>query len=72
MPNAGDPPPVPDGFDLVTWFDLSPLRPDEFDRANARRWSEVAACRAAYEMGIRDAIAEQHAYRHALALEPQA
>lgn len=56
----------------MTWFDLSPLRPDEYDRTTARRWAEVRACRVAYEQGIQDAVSEQHAYKHALALEPQA
>lgn len=37
------------------WFDLSPLRPDEWARTRARPWREAAMLRSAYREGY-DAV----------------
>jgi len=34
------------------WFDLSPLRPDEWLNANAEIWNEAQQLRYAYESGV--------------------
>ena len=41
------------------WFDLSPLRPDEWARTNYRRWVEAEALRAAYREGF-DGARDEH------------
>ncbi len=46
----------------MIWYDLSPMRPDDYARTSARRWTEAVACRSAYEEGTRDAAREGAAY----------
>lgn len=43
------------------WFDLSPLRPDEWARTSYRRWVEAETLRAAYQRGYADAKDEHNA-----------
>jgi hypothetical protein len=42
----------------MTWYDLSPMRPDDFARTNVFRWREAVACRGAYERGVQNATQE--------------
>jgi hypothetical protein len=58
LATAGEPVAKPEGFDLVTWYDLSPLRPDEYMRTVAYRWQEAMALRNAYQIGVDDATRE--------------
>lgn len=51
-------PPRPAGLDWVMWFDLSPLRPDEWAETDAARWIEAVQLRTAYQAGIEDAKGE--------------
>lgn len=51
----------PEELDLVLWYDLSSMRPDEFARTNARRWTEAVRVRKAYLDGFQDADAEHAA-----------
>lgn len=44
---------------LAKWFDLSPMRPDEWAVTNARRWNEAMQLRIAYDAGVEDARAEK-------------
>lgn len=37
------------------FYDLSPMRPDEFGRQRARRWTEAMQCRIAANEGIEQA-----------------
>lgn len=37
------------------FYDLSPMRPDEFGRQRARRWTEAMQCRVAAQEGIEQA-----------------
>lgn len=48
----------------MTWYDLSPMRPDDYAQANARRWTEAVTCRSAYDEGVRDAAREGEAYKN--------
>lgn len=43
------------------WFDLSPMRPDEYMRQDAQRWNEAVILRNAINEGIADAQGDQHA-----------
>lgn len=47
----------------MTWYDLSPMRPDDYARTNARRWTEAMACRSAFDEGMRDAAREGEAFK---------
>jgi hypothetical protein len=40
------------------WFDLSPLRPDEYMRMDARLWTEAVVLRNAANEGLQDAHSE--------------
>lgn len=51
-------PPRPAGMDWVMWFDLSPMRPDEWAETDAARWNEAMQLRAAYQAGVEDAKGE--------------
>lgn len=51
--------PAPPELDLVLWYDLSPMRPDEYAATNAWRWTEAVTLRAAFEQGKRDAHHEK-------------
>lgn len=43
---------------MTTWYDLSPMRPDEFARTTVFRWREAVALRSAYEKGVQMATHE--------------
>jgi len=43
------------------WYDLTPMRPDEYANTNARRWLEAVALRRAGQDGIEQAAAEKRA-----------
>lgn len=40
------------------WYDLSPMRPDEHAKTDARRWVETTALRQAGNDGIQEATDE--------------
>lgn len=46
---------------MALWFDLSPMRPDEWARTDAQRWRTAIAMRNAYHAGERDAEGEAKA-----------
>lgn len=58
LPNAGEVVAKPEGWDLVMWFDLSPMRPDDHANTQARRWLETTTLRAAGERGRQEATDE--------------
>jgi hypothetical protein len=60
LPGAGERPAIPEDLDLVLWYDLSPMRPDEYMRQNAWRWQEAVTLRSAYLEGKEDATREKH------------
>lgn len=64
LATAGDPVPKPEGLDLIAWYDLSPMRPDEYAHTNARRWTEAVTLRNAYDGGVMDARKESQAIQH--------
>jgi hypothetical protein len=39
----------PEGYDLITWFDFSPMRPDEYAATDAERWTEALELRNVIE-----------------------
>jgi hypothetical protein len=39
----------PEGYDLITWFDFSPMRPDEYAVTDAERWTEALELRNVIE-----------------------
>lgn len=41
------------------WYDLTPMRPDEYANTNAHRWLEAVALRRAGNEGIEQAAAEK-------------
>ena len=47
--------PKPEGLDVIAWYDLSPMRPDEYANTNATRWREAVTLRGAYDSGVMDA-----------------
>jgi hypothetical protein len=47
----------------MTWYDLSPMRPDDYAKTQARRWTEAVTCRAAFDEGMRDAAREGETFR---------
>lgn len=47
----------------MTWYDLSPMRPDDYAKTRTRRWMEAVACRTAFEDGMRDAAREGETYQ---------
>ena len=51
-------PPKPPGLDYALWFDLSPMRPDEWAQTDAARWNEAAQMRSAYQAGVDQARRE--------------
>jgi hypothetical protein len=64
--------PKPEEFELIMWYDLSPMRPDDYLRVNAYRWHEAVALRNAYNEGVQDAAREKQTHDKLLAMEPQA
>jgi hypothetical protein len=62
----------PDDFGLMMWYDLSPMRPDEFDRTTAYSWHEVMTLRVAFEDGRRKAHDSASAWKQAQTMEPVA
>jgi hypothetical protein len=42
----------------MLWYDLSPMRPDEYAATNAWRWHEAVTLRNAWEQGQADAHRE--------------
>ena len=58
-------PEAPEGLQEAMWFDLSPLRPDEYDAMNANRWTEAVQLRNAYQTGLEDAANEAKAREQA-------
>lgn len=54
---------MPDGVrPLDLWFDLSPMRPDEWGRQDATTWHRAMAIQAAYRKGIASAN-DEHAMK---------
>ena len=53
----------PDGLIEALSWDLSPLRPWEYWRVDAREWSRAVAMRNAYDEGRRDADDDAEAKR---------
>jgi hypothetical protein len=45
----------------MTWFDFSPMRPDEYAATDAERWTDALEMRNAIEKGRADARAEKRA-----------
>ena len=62
----------PDEWELVMWYDLSPMRPDEYAETNARRWVEATTLRTAGESGQRDAAKEAEGNQKLLDMRLQA
>jgi len=56
----------------MTWYDLSPMRPDDYAKTQARRWTEASVCRSAFDQGVRDAAREGEAQQQLLRMEPVA
>jgi hypothetical protein len=48
------------------WFDVSPLRPDEYGRQDAERWTEISQLQNAVLAGIAKARDEAAGYRAAM------
>lgn len=47
------PPEPPAGFSYRdVWYDLSPMRPDEFGKQVAARWTRAEAIKRAFEKGM--------------------
>lgn len=56
-------PEPPAGFDhRDIWFDLSPMRPDEFANQSAARWERAEQIKRAFERGR---MLESNARKHA-------
>jgi hypothetical protein len=55
-------PQKPADYDLVMWYDLSPLRPEEYLNTRADTWTEAVQLRNAALDGIASAKAEAGAY----------
>jgi hypothetical protein len=64
--------PKPEGFDVIAWYDLSPMRPDEYAETNAWRWHEALVLRNAYQMGVDDAKHEKTTRDKLIAMDHQA
>lgn len=69
---AGDPVPKPEDLDVIAWFDLSPMRPDEYMRTNAYQWHEAVVLRNAYEFGRQDARREKETNDKLMQMDMQA
>lgn len=41
------------------WYDLSPMRPDDYAKTEARRWIEALALRRAGQDGMEQAASEK-------------
>lgn len=54
------------------WYDLSPMRPDDYLQTNAYRWHEAVTLRNAYTEGIQQAQREKTTRDELLKMEPQA
>ena len=63
---------MPEDFHRITWYDLSPMRPDDYARQEVFRWREAVACRNAYEQGVQDAARERETHDRLMAEEMQA
>lgn len=50
---------MPAGLNWAIWFDLSPLRPDEWAKTVASRWLRNFELSNAYHAGVAEAIAER-------------
>jgi hypothetical protein len=48
------------------------MRPDEYMKTNAYRWTEAASLRVAYQNGYDDAKHEKQAHDKLMSMEPQA
>ena len=44
---------------MISWYDLSPMRPDEYANTNAYRWHEALTLRNAYDVGLAEAKHEK-------------
>jgi hypothetical protein len=51
----------PDDYDLVMWFDFSPMRLDEYLRQDAMLFNEIVLCKNAAEDGRSRAASEKQA-----------
>ena len=58
-------PEPPPGLMQALWFDMSPMRPDEWARTDAQRWRSAIAMRNAYHAGEQDAKGEAEAKERA-------
>jgi len=56
-------------LELALWFDLSPVRPWEWDAIDAERWTEAVQIRNAWHAGIDDARDEAEMERRLSELE---
>jgi len=52
---------MPDGLNMAIWFNLSPLRPDEWAATDVERWMRNVQLRNAYQAGVDDAEDEARA-----------
>ena len=46
-------------MELILWYDLTSMRPDEYAAMNAFRWQEAVVLRSAFEDGKADAHRER-------------
>ena len=46
-------------MELILWYDLTSMRPDEYAAMNAFRWQEAVVLRTAFEDGRADAHRER-------------
>ncbi len=56
----------------MSWFDLSPMRPDAFAETNAWRWHEALTLRVAYHRGYEDAKSEGATMQKLMGMEMHA
>lgn len=61
--------PLPGWLDLALWFDLSPVRPWEWDGIDAESWTEAVQLRNAWHAGVDDARDEAAMSRRLAELE---
>lgn len=59
----------PHGSDLTVWYDITPIRPDEFARQRAMRWTQAACDQRVYQEALADVAQEAQGF-HTLATSP--
>jgi hypothetical protein len=72
LPTAGTEVPEPEGLQLISWYDLTPMRPDELAATNIFRWREAVALRNAYEQGRDQAHREKETTDKLMSMDMQA